>query len=124
MNVGKRRFVALTTVAMLASVGGSFATTAAADNDVRITEIPVQIPFPGPLMVAPGPDGNVWYTGGINREIGRVTPTGSFTNFPAPASKFIFDITPGTDGNMWFTDQQANAIGRITLSGQSTLFPV
>jgi len=56
--------------------------------------------------------------GGSNK-IGRITPSGTITEFPLPASHSAFDaqygagITTGPDGNLWFTENGANKIGRL-----------
>src|SRR5205807_163331 len=59
-----------------------------------------------PLGVAPGPDGNVWFT--MNGSgVGRVTAAGAITEFA---------ITGGAPGDIWFTDRQtgADAFGNPT----------
>jgi streptogramin lyase len=77
-----------------------------------------------PTSVAPGPDGNVWFTdNGATPAIGRITPAGAITEFNAPAGSSPQAIAAGPDGNMWFTDNGATkAIGRITPSGTITEF--
>jgi hypothetical protein len=74
-----------------------------------------------PDDIAAGPDGNLWFTeSGV---IGRITPTGSITEFSAAGGNPI-GIAPGPDGNMWFGD----AIGRIgrigtAVQSQTQTFP-
>lgn len=73
--------------------------------------------------------GHVWYakfnpgmaiggipsTGGI---IGKMTPEGIPTPFPAPVQDLIpASLTPGADGNVWFTTGHGVGIGRITPTG-------
>jgi virginiamycin B lyase len=87
-----------------------------------------------------GPDGNLWFPenfptllippgyplAGPGR-IGRITPSGTITEFPFPASAgFLGNLTVGSDGNLWFTEgyQYAGTIGRITPSGVATEFPL
>jgi streptogramin lyase len=73
-----------------------------------------------PLEITAGPDGNLWFTeqgGGI----GRITPAGAVTQFPAAADG---GITAGPDGNLWFTENIFNSIGRITPAGTATCFEV
>ncbi|MCA1684132.1 MAG: right-handed parallel beta-helix repeat-containing protein, partial [Actinobacteria bacterium] len=72
-----------------------------------------------------GPDGNVWYTDNANK-VGKVTPNGTFTEFPIPTSgSQALGIAPGVDGNVWFTESVGNRIARVTPSGhiQEFLLP-
>jgi virginiamycin B lyase len=69
--------------------------------------------------ITAGPDGNLWFADGP--AIGRITPSGVVTKYPAPAPAHL---TAGPDGNIWFTMNQGNRIGRITPSGAVTLFPL
>jgi streptogramin lyase len=91
---------------------------------------------PGSITV--GTDGNLWFTdvssvgaGNVNK-IGRVTPSGVFTEFPLTlrkATDFISHIIAGPDGNIWFSiesylpDYSAfGEMGRITSQGVVTIF--
>jgi len=63
------------------------------------------------------PDGNLWFAENSANQIGRVTPTGAFTELPVKtAASSISGITrgPGTDGNVWFTENATGKIGRIS----------
>jgi virginiamycin B lyase len=87
-----------------------------------------------PLPVSPsypqvvGPDGNFWFLEApygytVSASIGRMTPSGSFTNFPFG---FIVDCTigdgmaVGSDGALWMTNTASATYGlvRVTTSGQ------
>lgn len=72
--------------------------------------------------IATGPDGNLWFTEGVNSRIGRITPSGVVTEFTAgvSAASLPDGITPGPDGNLWFTENSGNRIGRITPAGAVT----
>lgn len=76
-----------------------------------------------PEALTTGPDGNLWYVSTVfhrgGTEIGRITPTGVYTTFPASG---IFDLTAGRDGNIWFSQLWQNKIGRITPAGSITEF--
>jgi streptogramin lyase len=77
--------------------------------------------------ITAGPDGNVWFvivTGGVNFNIGRVTPAGSLTEFTPLTAGAVGRITAGPDGNLWFTEEDANQIGRITPAGTVTEFSI
>ncbi len=77
-----------------------------------------------PDGIAAGPDGNVWF-GEHAGKIGRITPSGKFTEFPTHASgrTGADNLIAGPDHAMWFTDGGQQAIGRITLAGQVSEFP-
>ena len=81
--------------------------------------------MPGPAYIAPGADGNLWFTEPYTQKLGRITPSGQITEYSnglGPGS-VPYGITPGPDGNMWFTDAGllaggTSGIGWITPSGQ------
>jgi virginiamycin B lyase len=81
-----------------------------------ITEFPINR---GTITdIAVTPDGNVWFT--ETNAIGRMTPSGTITEFPVPARPGR--ISAGPDGNLWFTELRA--IGRITQDGSYARFPL
>ena len=82
-----------------------------------VTEFPIPTPT-GPVGIAAGPDGNLWFTGAL---IGRITTAGVITQFPASSGP---GIAAGPDGNLWFTEYSGNNIGRITTAGVITDFPI
>jgi virginiamycin B lyase len=47
-------------------------------------------------------------------KIGRITPTGTFKEFPIKNGSSPWRITVGPDHNLWFTEKDGNKIGRIT----------
>ena len=61
-----------------------------------------------------GPDGNLWFTESDRGTIGRITPSGTITEFPLEEQESgPYGITVGADGNLWFTERFANQIGKI-----------
>jgi virginiamycin B lyase len=77
-----------------------------------------------PTSITSGPDGNLWFTEQAGNQIGRITTSGTVTEFPIPtANSQPVGITSGPDGNLWFTEQAGNQIGRITTSGAITQYP-
>jgi hypothetical protein len=77
-----------------------------------------------PQRLAVGSDGNLWYTEaqpnfGADR-LGRITPAGAMTEFPA---KQGYGITAGPDGALWST-VVGSTVGRMTTAGGFTEFPV
>jgi virginiamycin B lyase len=79
--------------------------------------------------ITAGPDGNLWFAA-TSGAIGRITPAGVITHFPAPGhcgsygDCAPYGITAGPDGNLWFTVRLGNFIGRITPSGSITVFAI
>jgi streptogramin lyase len=76
-----------------------------------------------------GPEGDIWFTERFGN-IGRMTPSGQFTEFPVKGEPK--SITKGPDGNLWFTlavnrhsiVDVGGEIGRITPTGHVTTFPL
>jgi virginiamycin B lyase len=89
------------------------------------TAFPVPTSSVGPDMIAPGPDGNLWFLEANVGTIGRITTVGAITEFPLPpplngameSHGYTGGITAGPDGNLWFVHSGANAIGVISTSG-------
>jgi streptogramin lyase len=78
-----------------------------------------------PNAVTAGPDGNVWFTEEAGNRIGRITPSGTITEFPIPSANSEPNaIVTGPEGNLWFTEQSSEKIGRITPAGAITEFPL
>jgi streptogramin lyase len=77
-----------------------------------------------PFDIAPGPDGNMWFTEHDADQIGRITLSGVVTEFFEGISLGggPTGITSGPDGNLWFTEYDAGRIGRITPAGVVTEF--
>lgn len=98
-------------------------TVAAAQT---ITEFPLPPPDEKNLEeIVAGPDGNLWFTEVDGNRIGKITPSGTITEFPLPHTSSVpHGITLGPDGNLWFAEESGNRIGRITTSGEITEFTV
>jgi virginiamycin B lyase len=93
--------------------------------------------YPTLQYLVAGPDGNVWYarSDGVTCFIGRITPTGSRTEFTVFTGEGRFSgLAVGPDGNLWFGISQytvafnfqtfsatllytGGLLGRITPSG-------
>jgi virginiamycin B lyase len=79
----------------------------------------------GPIGIAAGSDGALWFTESQAGKVGRITTGGAFTEFgPLTANATPAFIALGPDGAMWFTEAGASAIGRITTSGDITEIPI
>jgi streptogramin lyase len=94
----------------VATDGGNFAV-----YKVNVTGI-------GPIAINPGPDGNVWYT--KQQGIGKMQPSGAFTEYDAPQGAATGGIIKGPDGKMWFTEPDVDRVGNITATGQAKDYPL
>lgn len=83
-----------------------------------------------PSDITLGSDGNVWFAATLTPQnaIGRITPAGVVTEFPADglpghlhAGSVPSSLTLGPDGNIWFADNTSpDSIGKITPAGVVT----
>ena len=96
----------------------SVAPSAAKVDSGEVTTFQAEVSEPE--SIAQGPDGSLWYTGAVSKEIGRITPSGKVTTFKAEVN-FPNGIAQGPDGNLWYTGD-IGEIGRITPSGEVTTF--
>src|SRR2546427_391955 len=69
-------------------------------------------------------DRAVWFTEDSSNanNIGKVTTSGVFTEYPIPYGCCAVFITAGPDGNLWFTG--GLGITKVTTSGVFTGYPV
>jgi virginiamycin B lyase len=94
---------------------------------------------PQSITASPDADGSMWFTIQISSRvcvcvtggrIGRVTPSGAFTEFTLPTgttrrtASRPAGIAAGPDKALWFTDSNLGKIGRIATSGGLTQFVV
>jgi streptogramin lyase len=103
-----------------ATPGGSITLTANANGPATgtVTLFPFTVSGPDPTGIAPGPDGNVWFTEFYGDKIGRITPSGTIREFSV-SNPFAtpVGIALGADGNLWFTDPVSASVLRVTPTG-------
>jgi virginiamycin B lyase len=100
--------------------GLAIATPALAQS---IAEFPIPTAGADPFVIAPGPDGALWFTEFAGNKIGRISTAGAISEFDVPtAAAQPFSIVAGPEGNLWFTETNGNKIGRITPAGAVTEF--
>lgn len=101
--------------------GGSSSAASAATNKVepvgKITEYSVSHI---PESITAGPDGNLWFTELIANKVGKMTTSGTVTEYALPEKSEPLGIVAGPDGNLWFTDSGTGKIGKITTTGTVT----
>lgn len=66
-----------------------------------------------PSGITDGADGNLWFADTATSMIGRITTSGTITEYSLPKESGTGGITEGPDGNLWFTEVTANKIGKI-----------
>jgi streptogramin lyase len=107
-----------------AAIGGPSGTVEAWICRMTPSGVKTDFPVPDAGRITEGPDGNLWFTEVSSPRIGRITTSGTWTEFALPTPSPAVDITAGPDGNLWFTKESVRKIGRITPSGAVTEFDV
>src|SRR6478735_12763298 len=75
-----------------------------------------------PVNVALGGDGNVWFTEANHYGVGKITPSGTVTEYYG-LSEQPSGITAGGGSNLWFTEIGSfGSVGRITSGGTASEF--
>ncbi len=72
-----------------------------------------------PYGITSGPDGNLWATNEATGKIGKITPSGTITEYAGP-SDAPRGITAGPDGNLWFVEHSIREVNRMTTAGALT----
>src|SRR5439155_23755363 len=65
-----------------------------------INEFPIATTNSGPVGIARGPDGNLWFTEATGNKIGQITPSGTITEFSLPSSSRPVGIAAGSDNTL------------------------
>jgi virginiamycin B lyase len=98
----------------------------------KVTEYKIPTANSQPQFIAAGPDGALWFTEGGVDKIGRVTVTGTFSEYSLTQPGNLKGIAAGPDGAVWFAQACppgvcsagiGNNLGRITASAGATLYP-
>jgi streptogramin lyase len=79
-------------------------------------------PFTGLTVtsIAPGPDGNVWFTDQSSSMVRSMSPTGASTTYPFSGGPNV-GMTAGPDGNMWIA---SGNVTKLQLDGGTTTYAV
>lgn len=102
--------------------GARLGRVSTADGTVQLFQVPAS------RSLGVGPDGNLWVSVSPT-SIGKVTPGGSLTEIPVPATvqsplgvgSFPWGFVTGPDGNVWFTEEYTSKIGRVNLKPAAAL---
>jgi streptogramin lyase len=76
-------------------------------------------PNAGGQSIKLGPDGNFWYTSGVNI-VSKITPTGTSTSYTLTSVSLtpaINDLCVGSDGNIWCSDSANLTLIKLSTSG-------
>jgi streptogramin lyase len=68
-----------------------------------------------PVGITNGPDGALWFTEPDANRIGRITTSGTITEFTTSGTPE--SIAPGPDSTIWFTQCGSNQVGQIATTG-------
>jgi virginiamycin B lyase len=122
-TVRGRITIAMAVFAGLAFPGSALATTGGPVISEFETGLTAGVGLWG---IAPGPDGNLWFTEETHNAVGRITPGAVITEFtagfPTGSPK---GIVTGPDGNLWVAMAGGDgAIARVTKTGEVTEYPV
>lgn len=103
---------------------GTAQSSAALPPKATYTTFDIPTASAGPWGICTGPDNNLWFTEVTGNKIGRITTTGTITEFSSGLSAGAQprEIVAGPDGNLWFTETGTDKIGRITTAGAITEF--
>ena len=78
-----------------------------------VTEFSSGLTVPaGPFAICAGPDGNLWFTESTGNRIGRITVTGTVSEFGAGLAG-ASGICLGPDSNLWFAEANLGGLGVI-----------
>jgi streptogramin lyase len=71
-----------------------------------------------PISIAPGPDGNLWFSVNGAAQLGRITPQGHistvFQGIDGDTGSFSSQsIAPGPDATLWFTEPASDQLGEV-----------
>ena len=94
--------------------------------------LPSMLTYGRPNHITSGPDGALWFSNccTINNGmelnwIGRMTTSGTVTEYPLAANESPMGITSGPDGALWIADPVGDDIIRMTTSGSiSAQYPL
>jgi streptogramin lyase len=75
--------------------------------------------------IAPGADGNVWFTDGTNKTVGVITPAGTVTTYSTGTDcpeRIV--AAPAPDTGLWYTSNCTAAVGHVSLNGTVVSYPL
>lgn len=101
-------------------VASSTPSSPVTEHGEGVSETKLSSPFECPNSIAPGPEGNMWFTDSCDHRVGKITSSYATTAYELPSGVCLGGITEGPDSNMWAVEECANKIIKITNSGTIT----
>ncbi len=110
-----------TLVAQVTATNGDGSVVANSETKlVNVVEYP--LPEGYPENITAGPDGNLWFVHGRSN-VGKITPSGTITEYSLGSGWDPSAITTGPDGNLWLTEEE-DKVAKVTTSGTITTYSV
>jgi virginiamycin B lyase len=78
-----------------------------------VTEVPTLTANAGPTMIVQGPDGALWFTENNAAQLGRLSTSGTITEYPLAPAKSATALVVGLDNNFYFADPVQNKFGQF-----------
>ena len=82
----------------------------------QVTEFTSLFSSAQPWGITTGSDGNIWFSEAGNQRVGRITPQGTVTEFPA-TTMWVRDLCPGPDGEIWIAIAGNGHLGHMSTTG-------
>lgn len=90
-----------------------------------IKEYPLPHSSSKPWGISKGPDGNIWFTERDGDRIGKISASGTITEYALTAGAEPYQITNDeTNGVLWFTEYGLNKVAKITPGGIITEYSI
>jgi streptogramin lyase len=80
---------------------------------VAATEASTEYTVPEASYLAEGGDGNIWFTESSAGKVGKITPTGTITEYALSAGSKPYEITQGPDGSLWAAVEKSGSAVRL-----------
>ncbi len=74
-----------------------------------------------PFGITTGSDKNLWYTDASTGKVGKITTSGSTTEY-ATDNDEPEGITPGPEGDLWFVEHEIRNVDHVTTAGSLTVY--
>jgi streptogramin lyase len=105
---------------MVAGLGGMPGTGGiGAGGSMTGTIVTYKVPTAGahPYQITVGPDNNLWFVEAAASKVGRITTSGTFTEFPTTTDSAGPSDIVSLGGFLWFAETNINKIGKCDMSG-------
>ncbi len=105
---------------MGAGVGGMPGTGGmGAGGSMTGTIVTYKVPTAGahPYQITVGPDNNLWFVEAAASKVGRITTSGTITEFPTTTDSAGPSDIVSLGGFLWFAETSINKIGKCDMSG-------